>query len=218
MQTAVTGFLSARPRLICATLVGLVGGVCAPGEWQWVGRTLVGWNTGVYVYLLLILTMMARADAGRVRTIAARQDETAYVSLVLLSGAALMSLVAIVFELATVRQSVSTHAVHVLLTAITVIGSWVFIPTVFGMHYAHVFYRDPDHPALRFPDEGVEPNYWEFLYFSFTIAVASQTADVSVASREMRKLVLAQALMSFVFNASILALTINISATLLTPG
>ena len=72
----------------------------------------------------------------------------------------------------------------------------------------------PHEPPLRFPDEQLEPDYWDFLYFSFTIAVASQTADVSIRSRAMRRAVLGQSLLSFFFNTSILALSINIAAGL----
>ena len=64
------------------------------------------------------------------------------------------------------------------------------------------------------PDEGFRPDYADFLYFSFTIAVASQTADVSITNRPMRRLVLLQSVLSFAFNTTILAFTINIAASL----
>ena len=50
--------------------------------------------------------------------------------------------------------------------------------------------------------------------FSFTIAVAAQTSDVIVMSRSMRKVVLAQSVLSFLFNVAILGLSINIAAGL----
>jgi uncharacterized membrane protein len=84
-----------------------------------------------------------------------------------------------------------------------------------------VYYRGPqDRLPLHFPDEagepgGFAPDYWDFLYFSFTIAVAVQTSDVSVTSRTMRKLVLGQSVLSFFFNLLILGLSINIAAGLL---
>ena len=59
-----------------------------------------------------------------------------------------------------------------------------------------------------------EPDYSDFLYFSFTIAVASQTSDVTVTTRAMRRLVLLQAVLSFIFNTTILAFSINIAASL----
>jgi uncharacterized membrane protein len=91
---------------------------------------------------------------------------------------------------------------------------------LFCFHYAHLYYRSPQgRLPLRFPDEDLEPgrlepNYWDFLYFSFTIAVAVQTSDVTVMSRSMRKLVLGQSVLAFFFNLAILGLSINIAASL----
>jgi uncharacterized membrane protein len=68
--------------------------------------------------------------------------------------------------------------------------------------------------ALRFADGEQNPDYWDFLYFSFTLSVAVQTSDVGVATRNLRKVVLAQSLIGFLFNTSILGFSINIAAGL----
>ncbi|MGE5650204.1 MAG: DUF1345 domain-containing protein, partial [Bacillota bacterium] len=99
------------------------------------------------------------------------------------------------------------------LTAFTVFGSWLLVGVIYMFHYAHMFYRAaPEVKPLRFPDNKLKPVYWDFLYFSFTIAVAAQTSDISVSTTPMRKAVLAQSLLSFLFNAAIIGLTINIVA------
>jgi uncharacterized membrane protein len=67
---------------------------------------------------------------------------------------------------------------------------------------------------LQFPDEDL-PDYWDFLYFSFTVAVAAQTSDVTITKRNMRKAVLFQSILSFIFNAAIIGLCINIAAGLI---
>jgi uncharacterized membrane protein len=215
---ALHRFYVARPRLIYAFAVGVVTAIFVPlpDQDDQLLHALVGWNATVYLYLALIWTMMMRADENDVRTFAERQDETAYVVVGAVSLAAIMSLAAIVLELATSKSGSAHHAFHLVLTAATVIGSWFLIPTIFGLHYAHFYYLiDKGHPApLIFPEKGLKPNYWDFMYFSFTIAVASQTAEIAPGSRWMRKAVLAQAVLSFFFNASILALSINISASL----
>jgi uncharacterized membrane protein len=60
----------------------------------------------------------------------------------------------------------------------------------------------------------VQPNYWDFLYFSFTLSIAVQTSDVQIMNRGMRKLVLGHCLLSFFFNLVILGLSVNIAASL----
>ena len=98
---------------------------------------------------------------------------------------------------------------------VTVIGSWLLLPMLFALTYASEYYgADPD-CGLSFPGATpkFEPEHTDFLYFSFTIAVTAQTSDVGVTSRAMRRLVLGQSVLSFVFNTTILAFAINAAAS-----
>jgi uncharacterized membrane protein len=105
----------------------------------------------------------------------------------------------------------------VLLAVSTVVGAWLLLPVVFTLNYASHYYHQAPPAGLKFPDDDpkFQPNYVDFLYFSFTIAVAAQTADVVITCRPLRRLVLLQAVLSFAFNAAILALAINTAAGLL---
>ena len=99
----------------------------------------------------------------------------------------------------------------------TLLGSWLMLNTLFSFHYAHMYFRAPaDARPLRFPDNPPPlPDYWDFLYFSFTVAVAAQTSDVNVVTAEMRIVVLAQSVLAFVFNVAILGATVNVASGLL---
>jgi uncharacterized membrane protein len=208
---------SSRPRLFIALGIGVVATFAIPlRDADPVMHALVGWNVAVYLYLIIIWIMMLRADDDDVRGFAKKQDEKAYVILIALSLAALMSLVAIVIELAGAGKSSGERPFHIAMTGLTVIGSWFLIPTVFGLHYAHEYYKEGRscEKTLLFPGADAKPDYWDFMYFSFTIAVAFATSDVQVVTRATRKLVLVQSVLAFFFNASILALSINISASL----
>ncbi|HEY6824192.1 MAG TPA: DUF1345 domain-containing protein, partial [Steroidobacteraceae bacterium] len=92
--------------------------------------------------------------------------------------------------------------------------SWILVGTMFTFHYASMFYRSVDDPPLRFP-ETARPIFWDFIYFSFTIAAACQTSDVTTTRVSIRRVVTAQTLISFLFNVSILGFAINVSAGLL---
>ena len=199
-------------RLLAALLVGVIAGFAARGEPTL--RLLVGWNTMVWLYMVLIWLVMLRSDSGRVRRLAEVEDEGAYLVLATICVAAAASLGAIVLEL-TARGG-DDKFVRYGFTALTLVGSWLLIGTVFTLHYARMFYTaEQGARPLRFPDDEKYPHYWDFLYFSFTIAVAVQTSDVSVLTRPMRMVVLAQSVMSYFFNAAILGLSINIAAGLI---
>ncbi|MEB0212572.1 DUF1345 domain-containing protein [Pseudomonas sp. AB6] len=177
---------------------------------------LIGWNIGVWTYLMLMIWRTNRAGADDVKRFAIVEDENAGLVLAMVCVAAIASLAAISVELIGSKDlSASLKAWHYGFTGVTVVGSWLMTGVIFSLHYARLFYTaNTPEPALRFADGEKNPNYWDFLYFSFTISVAVQTADVGVASRDLRKTVLAQSLIGFVFNTAILGFSINIAAGL----
>ena len=205
-----------HPRLSFALAAGLVAGTAYPLSDSIITQALIGWNVIAWSYLLLMGWLMARASHAKVRLIAEQEDKGAIAILVIMSLGALASLAAIILELSTVRSlPLGARMTHYGFTISTVLGSWFLLGTLFTFHYARIFYRSPaDNRALKFPDSQENLNYWDFLYFSFTIAVAAQTSDISVMSRSLRKTVLAQSILSFLFNVAIIGLSINIAASL----
>lgn len=208
--------LRTRPQLVTAIVVGIVAGCLVPSAIQAVPRMLIGWNFAVWTYLVLMWLHMAFASDDNVRRNARREDENAGTVLFLICTATVASLLAIVIELGTTKSlGLGSKVLHTVLTGTTLIGAWFLIPTIFTLHYARLYYgSEPDAPALVFPDSELQPNYWDFLYFSFTIAVASQTADISLRGRNARRGVLAQSILSFYFNVAVLGLCVNIAASM----
>lgn len=211
-------WLRVRPRLWLSMALGLAVALLLPVGLQAVTRGLLAWNAGLWTYLVLMVWMMLRADHGRMRRHAAEQAQSAMMVLGLVVAAAVSSLVAIVFELAWVRQHGPVQGVpHLLLALATVIGAWLLLPVVFTLSYASHYYHAHSQPGgLRFPEDSpqFQPHYTDFLYVALTLAVAAQTSDVSVTTRRMRRLVMLQSVLSFAFNTAILALMINIAASL----
>ncbi len=213
----IVSHLRAHPRLMLAGAVGVLAAFAAPGIANPVTRALLGWNVSVWLYLVLVAWVMTHAGPERVKQVAMAQAEGALAVLVIVTLAATVSLAAVVYELSIAKSPGSAQAWPRLLYVLaTVVGSWLLVPTLFSLNYASLFYRKHEGEGLQFPDadKNFKPDYGDFLYFSFTIAVASQTSDVIVSTRAMRRLVLLQALLSFAFNTSILAFTINIAASL----
>ena len=205
-----------HPRLSIATLAGVVGAWLVPAD-DTVQQVLIGWNLGVWLYLLLVLWLTWRASPDTVRRVARIEDENAGLVLFTVCIAAIASLAAVTLQLVSSRGLHGSDLVlHYLYTGLTVAGSWLMIGCIFSLHYARLFYTDDGKaPPLRFADNECNPDYWDFHYFSFTLNVAVQTSDVGVAGRALRRVVLAHSLVGFVFNTAILGFTINIAAGLL---
>lgn len=200
-----------------AFMIGTLVAVALPPPLRMTFRILVGWNIAAWGYLVMIAWLMATSSPEKVEDIAQREDASALGVLFIMSLASALSVVVIILELATVKQVTGALRLgHFLFTGLTVVGSWLLVIAIYTFHYALLYYRSPlDKRALRFPEEEPDPNYWDFMYFALTIAVAAQTSDVSVATRSMRKAVMAQSMLSFFFNVVIIGLTINVSASLL---
>jgi uncharacterized membrane protein len=182
-------------------------------------RVLVCWNCGVALFLVLIYAWMGRLTAEQICSKYIEEDDSATIILAAVTVAALLSVVAIIEPLATMRQAAGTvRAAHFALAALTLVNSWLLVPTMFTTHYADMFYSAPDtHRPLRFPETSM-PVFLDFAYFSFTIAAACQTADVSTLNTDVRRAVLMHTLISFLFNASILGFAINVTAGLIGGG
>ncbi len=178
---------------------------------------LASWNGGAVVYICFTWYRMLRSNVSRIRQRAADTDFSDILVLFLSIAAAVASIAGIGIELSGVKNASPEQALESAGVAIfTILVSWIFLHTLFTTHYAHRFYADNSgKPPIRFPDDVKEPNYWDFLYFTFTIGVASQTADVAIATTSMRKLALLHSVLSFLFNTTILALAINVGASLL---
>jgi uncharacterized membrane protein len=209
--------IRSRPHLSAAIAVGAVAGVLLPSSWRPLLRALTAWDIAVWMYLLTVGAMMLRADHREVRRIAARQDERAATILASLVVATVMSMVAISNELASLRNMpASERGLHYAFVVLTLVGSWFLVGTLFCFHYAHLYYNAGGRKRpLAFPGGETQPDYWDFLYFSFTIAVAAQTSDVTVQAPGMRRLVLGQSVLSFFFNLLILGLFVNMAASLM---
>lgn len=200
-------------------LVGVLVGLLLPRYWiaQPVARSLVGWDVGVCLYLLLAARIMLRSTHDTIRQRAREQDEGQLLILVLVMISAIASITAIIVELSVAKNlQGGVKYLYIGQALFTIVASWVFTHTMFALHYAHDYYVARMHGVsggIQFPDDG-EPRYGDFLYFSFIIGTSAQTADVSFTSRSMRRIGLMHCVLAFFFNTTILALTINIAASL----
>ena len=210
-------FLVARQRLLVAIVAGLAVAMVLPPTTRLATRFLLGWDLTAFIYVAFAFLMVARSTVETCRARAALYDERDWVIVGLVVGSAAASFVAIFAELAAIKSGEASVAISLGVTGITVVLAWTFTHVVFTLHYANLYYR-PDKGGvpggLDFPGEE-PPDYRDFLYYSFVIGCAAQTADVATTSRAMRMVSLAHGVIAFAFNTAILALVINVGASLL---
>jgi len=211
--------MRARPRLFVAAAVTVAVALLLPMEIasHRVTRWLIAWNAGAGSYVLMAAAMMYRSSTHQMRRRAQLQDDGKIVILALVVVATLASLAAIGGELAVVKDMHGPiKFAHIALAGTTVVSSWAFIQIMFALHYAHDYYAAACHgipPGILFP-EPCDPDYGDFFYVSAIIGTSGQTADVSFSSRPMRRVASLHCILAYLFNTTVLALLINIGASL----
>lgn len=209
-------FVTGRRRLLTSMAAGLVLLAFLPTSMREVTRLLVAWDFATLLYIAATFRMISRSTVESCRERAALYDEGEQFILLVVVVSVAASFAAIFSELATARSNKDGLLECLIIAGVTVAASWTFTHLVFMLHYANVYYKPDDEGpgGLKFPGDR-EPDYHDFLYYSFVIGCAAQTGDVATTSRAMRQLSLVQGVVAFTFNTAILALTINVGASLM---
>ncbi|HEY1723695.1 MAG TPA: DUF1345 domain-containing protein [Magnetospirillaceae bacterium] len=212
------------PRLIVSIAFTIVLGLVLR---QFIAQStslVVALDGGGALFLILTAVMLARTNHERMMRRAQEIDEGQLGMAIVAFAAAALALAAIFLETRNAKNlpPAILHW-HLGLAMGSIVLAWLVTHTMFGLHYAHLFYGGDDDPddgkdthrgGLEFPGED-KPDYWDFLYFAFVVGMTCQTSDVQVTGRVTRRLTLFQGVLAFFFNTVVLAIAINIAASLL---
>jgi len=200
----------APPRFLLFIALFAIGLFVAIPPLGWGRGTMAAFDVAAAAFLIAILPLLKKGEAKSMRKAAADNDANR-TGLLMLTG---VTMVVILVSVAKELQAKGQHDLWaVALVIATLVLAWLFSNTIYALHYAHLFYSDcdgdgKDAGGLDIPD-CKEPDYWDFVYFSFTLGMTFQTSDVEITSRAMRMVSLGQCLAAFVFNIGVLAFTIN---------
>lgn len=178
---------------------------------------LIVWDTFLLTYLAMTVKMFVTVKQQDMEHQAHDEYEKKSVMLVLICITTVVSLVSVVREMSIGGDLTGWLAsFHISLTFFTLVLSWLFMHILFALYYAHAFYEaenDSKYP-LDFPYED-KPDYWDFVYFALGIGATGAVADISFTSRKLRRVGTFHSVLSFFFNASVLALLIEMSASII---
>ncbi|WP_439699039.1 DUF1345 domain-containing protein [Mucilaginibacter sp. AW1-7] len=182
---------------------------------------LVTWSAFGLSVIVMDWIIILSSHPKEVRHIAKIEDSSRVLIFAFVIVASIISLLAIFFLLKSSKQlSPAVVTGHVLLGMTSVIISWILVHTIFTLRYAHMYYAtNPDGDSktkplggLEFPgdEKGFEPDYLDFVYFSFVLGMTFQVSDIEISSRQIRRLAWIHGMISFAFNTAIVALSINV--------
>lgn len=202
---------SARKRTVIAMLCGLAGGALASTFSPWQSTVLLSWDSAAVVFMSGVFRVVIGSDSSTTCELSGREDNSRVGADLLLVGASVASLVAVLLTL--VKASNAQGSAKLMLTLVAVVSvvlSWAMVHTIFMLHYAHLYYRGP-HGGADFHDDA-DPDFVDFSYLAFTIGMTYQVSDTELTSAEMRRAALRHALLSYVFGTMIIATLINLIA------
>jgi uncharacterized membrane protein len=171
-----------------------------------------GWNAAALTFVLTIWPVIIRADSSRAPQLAAREDETEASARALLVGASVASLLGAGYALHLAGQhSGASRALLAGAAVLTVVLSWTLINTIYTLRYADQHFRSkPGGIAFGTGDDQQHPGYRDFAYVAFTIGMTYQVSDTTLRDPQIRRSVLAHALLSYVFGVVIVAGSVNL--------
>ena len=180
-------------------------------------KLLIPYNLGVGVYLVLTGALMRRASPEDAAEVSRHGEPNSLLTLIVVIALSVVSLAGVAAMLnhpsGRPRWVVNLHMTTSLLA---VILSWLLAHIYFGLHYARLYYDDTlvdgkltYHRGLEFPQRETA-DFWDFMYYSFTIAMCYQTSDVTVTSVRIRRVTLMHAIFSILFVTAILGFVVNV--------
>ncbi|HJP98703.1 MAG TPA: DUF1345 domain-containing protein, partial [Rhodanobacteraceae bacterium] len=141
----------------------------------------------------------------------ARSEDESYWGFLL--GGAAVAAIALVALASELHASKHAGTIQIVLAVVSVLLAWLFMNTIFALHYAHEFYGDSGgkHAGLEFPGRS-EPDYWDFVYFAFVLGMTFQVSDVQICEKTIRRVALVHGVIAFFFNVIVIAVSVNIVA------
>ena len=210
--------IAGRPRLFASVAVGLLSFPLLPSGLGGQTRFILAWDIGGFALLALCAALFSSERDDQMAEDAERQQEGEWTIFAITIAAAAISLGAVMAEFSGTKDLPdAARGWHVALVAATLLLSWLVTHTLFALRYAHEYYeRGPGGVlgGLSFPGDA-PPDYWDFCYFSLVLGMTFQVSDVEITSRKLRRLATMHGVVGFVFNTVIIAVTVNIAASLL---
>lgn len=208
-------------RFAAFLLTGLVVTLVA---WQPLGlvpAVLIGFDAGVLVFFASLVSLFSGGSAATMRQRSQANEPDHHVLLWLALGIVAITITAVWAEILVISADKSgDNRAMLLLATASLALAWLFANVLGAMHYAHLWYLrgadGKDRRGLDFPGDDIHPDYWDFIYFTTVLSMTFQVSDVTISSRPIRRLVIVHGLAGFLFNISVLALSVSVVTGALT--
>lgn len=215
-RTSVLWALHGSGRTVTSLLVGAlvaVATVMLPGD-IWL---ILGFDAAALVYVVLFFFLMSVTTPEQAADLSRRTEPSGFLVLIMTLVLSMFSFGMIAVMLDNLSDAPRwLRGVHMIGSVLALFLSWIVLHIIFGLQYMRMYYDDvhavpgdADSPDLAFPTRPT-PDFWDFMYYSFTIAMCYQTSDVTISATDIRRLTLLHAIFSFFYFVLIISLVVNL--------
>jgi uncharacterized membrane protein len=206
---------AALTRFLVVGVAGTVVGTAVAFVAVWQFAVLAGWDIAAGAFVASVWIGVVRFSPDETETHATREDTSRVATSLLLVSASVASLVGVGFDLVKANHAHSAgRAALTVVAVLTVALSWSLVHTVLALRYAHEYYTPPM-GGIDFKTDDERPDYQDFAYVAFTVGMTFQVSDTDIQARRTRRTVLRHELLAYLFGAVIVAVVVNVIASLL---
>lgn len=198
-----------RIRWAVAIVAGICVGILVTFILGLVAGLLAGWAALAIVSTVWTFTEIWKMSAEAARAHATTEDPGQGVARIIALVGSAVSLAAVVAVVIHSRDSTGIDAYLLAGTAlVSVFASWSLIQLDYTLRYAREYYQD-NAGGINFNQEA-DPDYADFVYFSIGLGMGYQVADTNVTSNRIRRIVVGQTALAYLFGTGIIATAITL--------
>ncbi|SFR67041.1 Uncharacterized membrane protein [Microbacterium azadirachtae] len=191
-----------------AVLTGVAAGFLVTPFLGLAAGLLAAWGALSLVSTVWILLVTWRMDAAQTRAHATEEDPGRRIARLIAVTGSFVSIAAVLVVVLQARHAHGwTQFALAGIAVLSVAASWGLIQTDYMLRYAKLYY-DGSRGISFNQDE--DPQYTDFAYFSVGLGMTYQVADTNVTRNAIRRIVIAQTTIAYVFGALILGTIINL--------
>jgi uncharacterized membrane protein len=180
-------------------------------------RIVLSLDAALVTFVALTYVMMSVTTADQCVAMANQKQRIRHTAVIASIVTTLVGIAVIGVMLHSQKAEASwLRTLHLGGSLLALLFGWIAAQMMFAVQYMRIYYRNLDTggrgragPGLDFPGQP-RPDLWDFMYFSFTIAMCFQTSDVSISGTALRRLTLMHAIYSFFFVATIIGFVVNV--------
>jgi len=198
--------------VLVSILVGIIFGALMAVIGKPLLSASIGWDATALTFLITTWLHLWPMNEDQTRATVGTEAPNTLITESMVILAAILSLGTVVLLLFNNSAQELPPVLRSVVGLATIGLAWIVVHTVFALRYARQYYTNSA-GGIDFHMKNL-PCYADFAYVSFGVGMSFQIADTDISTTPLRRTVVKHALLSYLFATIILAVTLNLIASI----